>query len=272
VLIPKARITPKQLPASTRSTSSDLVVLNEKHEQQAIQSLGPDIQVTLRLGEDVHFSGFDFSAYIDGHLEVIGHPQQAMIGNGQLLIRDGRYQTHHTTLTVERGRINFSQSPIDNPALNIRTVRQIDDVQVGVEIGGRAQEPTLKLFSTPSMPQKDILSYLATGEALDTGSFSTRGALTSLGVLGTNMLAGDLGKELGIDEIALESDSDDIKDSKVRLGKHISENLSIGVRVGLDPEDTEVTAAYRFDRHWEVDASTSLASSALDAKFTIDIK
>jgi len=272
VTIPMARMTPKELPSSTQTMSSDVVILDKNHKSKTINSPKFDMVVAVILGDDVEFSGYDFKANLGGHIKIIGHPQQPLLANGQLNVVDGRYETHSTTLKVEYGKIQFVQSPIDNPLLTIRTLRVIDNVSVGINIEGRAQHPTLKLFSIPAMPQKDILSYLVTGKAPDTNSFSAKGAATSLGYLGANLLVAGLGKNMGIDEIDIKSDTGDLSDSKVYLGKHVTENLTIGADVGLNAEDAAVSARYKFAQHWEVDAATGAKSSSLDVKFVIDIK
>lgn len=56
------------------------------------------------------------------------------------------------------------------------------------------------------------------------------------------------------------------------MGKHVSENLTLGAEVGVNAEDAALKARYHFGRHWDVEASPGVGSSSLDVMFNIDIK
>ena len=97
-------------------------------------------------------------------------PGLAPRGSGSAEIVAGTYKIYGTEINIQRGRVLFSNSPPDNPGLDIRVAREFSsgssgNTTVGAQVQGTLQRPRLTLFSDPSMPQSDILSYLVLGRA-----------------------------------------------------------------------------------------------------------
>ncbi|MEO6789229.1 MAG: translocation/assembly module TamB domain-containing protein, partial [Chthoniobacteraceae bacterium] len=78
-------------------------------------------------------------------------------------------------LTVKRGDVTFSEDDPFQPKLDIQAESRIGKNTVTATISGSASAPRLELESEPPLPQKDILSLLATG--------------TTTGELGSNVSA-----------------------------------------------------------------------------------
>jgi len=74
----------------------------------------------------------------------------------------GEYAAFGQPLNIERGALIFT-GPLGNPALDLRAVRKMQTVEVGVEVGGSLQRPIVRLVSTPDMPDSDRLAWLALG-------------------------------------------------------------------------------------------------------------
>ena len=102
------------------------------------------------------------------------------------------YQAYGRKLEIETGRLLYRGGPLDNPALDIRAVRKTGDVVAGVKVIGDLQVPELELFSQPSLPQEDQLSYLLLGQPMQSASGSEGqmlfNAASSLGLKGGNLL------------------------------------------------------------------------------------
>ena len=75
-------------------------------------------------------------------------------------------------LKIRRGRLIFSNSFINNPVVDVEAIRTVDVTVAGVRIKGTLKNPQLSLFSEPSMPDADILSYLFQGRALSQNTLS----------------------------------------------------------------------------------------------------
>ncbi len=132
VKVPEARIRPRALPAGTASASPDVVMLDK-----AGGSMGPgfpmDLDVRLRLGDNVTIDAFGVRGRLTGDLRVFQEPGRQMLGDGQLAIVDGLYRLSGgfrlaaeigAPLTIEQGRLVFAKSPIDNPGLLLQAQRE----------------------------------------------------------------------------------------------------------------------------------------------------
>jgi len=76
----------------------------------------------------------------------------------------GNYDAYGQKLTIDRGVITFTGA-VENPRLDIEATRPKTDIQVGVRVGGSAQNPRVRLFSEPDLPDVDKLSWLVLGRA-----------------------------------------------------------------------------------------------------------
>lgn len=112
----------------------------------------------------MELDGFGLKGFLAGNLEVIDRPAGRCLVT-LLSIRDGTYRAYGQDLTIERGRVQFSESPVDNPGLDLRAVRKVDDITAGLRVSGSLRKPEMTLFSTPTMAQNAVLSYLLTGQA-----------------------------------------------------------------------------------------------------------
>jgi hypothetical protein len=68
-----------------------------------------------------------------------------------------------STLEVKRGFVTFSEDDPFQPQLDIQAESRIRKNTVMASISGSATAPRMELDSSPPLPQKDILSLLATG-------------------------------------------------------------------------------------------------------------
>ena len=115
---------------------------------------------------------------------------QLSVGTGEITIPEGRYRAYGQRLDVENGRLLFTGSPLDNPGLDIRAVRRVNDIVVGLQIRGRARQPELELFSIPAMGQTDTLSYLILGRPMD-GASASEGEVVAKAALALGLAGGD---------------------------------------------------------------------------------
>jgi len=188
--IPEANIEPKDLSGSVQ-ISPDVVILGEEEKDQTQRKIYS--KVRFNLGDQVQFNGLGLKTRLKGGLMVQEEPEKLTSGSGEIQILEGKYKAYGQELEIERGRLIFADSPLDNPGLDIQAVRKISDVTAGVNIGGRLKDPQLTLFSNPSMEQADIFSYLLLGRPIRQASASEgkelQNAATSAGIAGGGFLA-----------------------------------------------------------------------------------
>lgn len=233
--VPLARIRPVDLGGAVRS-SPDAVVLNSEGGRKDRGQFKVTTKVVLELGNRVKFDGYGLTANITGFLEYRDVPGKIPTGRGELNVLDGKYKLYGMELDVERGQLLFAGGPLDTPGLSIRATRETDNVRVGVDVGGTLSDPTLTMFSSPSMPQSEIVAYLLTGKPmadLDSASGQKASAAgDALALAGGSLLTGEIGSRVGLDEVALSSDADTGNEELV-LGKHLSPDLYVSYGIGL---------------------------------------
>lgn len=173
VKVPEARIRPRSLPAGTVSVSPDVVMVDQAGAPQG-GGLPLDLDLRLRLGDDVSIDAFGIRGRLSGDLRVFQEPGRQLLGDGQLAIVDGLYRLSGgfglaaeigVPLTIEQGRLVFAKSPVDNPGLLLEAQREGGDTTAGVRVLGTLRDPKLAFFSEsdPDMTQADITKYLLTG-------------------------------------------------------------------------------------------------------------
>ena len=263
--IDSADVNADKLPgAGATQASPDVVVIDQKQQQQAASKLPISALVKVDLGHKTHIVGMGLNGRVTGLLNVSERPGRATTGQGQLAV-DGTYRAYGQNLQIQRGQLLFASTPIDNPGLNIRAVRKlnpnatIDEGQeVGLLVSGTAQRPVLTVFSNPVMEQSDALSYLITGKPLSEvkageGSMVSAAA-QALGSAGGDLLAKRIGSKLGVDDIGVSSNEALGGSSAFTVGKYLSPRLYLSYGVGLFEPGEVITLRYRFGRRWNFEA------------------
>lgn len=244
--IPQAFLSPPGGGGSANrvGTSSDVVIVSEEDGiGQPPQDSGLPLFVQIRLifGDDVRVEAFDFRGKLEGDLVIKQTPRSALLGNGTIEVETGEYTLYGQTLQIERGRVLFNNSSLDNPNLDLRVSRTIDtaaaattgdgSVLVGAQVTGNARNPQLKLFSEPPMPDSSILSYLTLGTAPEA----------------TNQTA-------------------------FTVGRYLSPDLYVGYGIGLFDAVNTFIMRYRLSRRLRLQATTSSEQTGADLLYTIQLK
>ncbi|MEW6422713.1 MAG: translocation/assembly module TamB domain-containing protein, partial [Deinococcota bacterium] len=197
-------------------------------------------RIEVVLGDKVRVRGMGFNGRISGRLTVIDRPGlPGAVGQGELSIPEGRYKAYGQDLLIQRGRILYADTPLDDPALDIRAVRRVtqDSVVAGVQITGRASRPKASLFSEPAMEQAEVLSYLVTGKSLKRSSGGDAQlmmqAIQAAGYAGGDLLAGQIGGAFGLEEATVETDAGTQEISLV-LGRYLTPRLYLRYVQGLE--------------------------------------
>ena len=281
VLIPETTVSLREIPQTASARSDDVVIVG-RHAPQAqqqsvvmVKDVPINIQpnVLIELGDKVKFTGFGLDARLTGKLRVL-RTRQDIIAEGVLNVVDGVYKAYGQNLAIERGRLLFN-GPLDNPGLDVRAVREVEDgdVKVGISLAGTVQQPESTLFSSPEQSQSDTLSYLLTGRAMSglTGDQSSllMDAITGLGIAGGESLAQQLGGNLGLDEVGLKAKNGDFEQSELALGKRLGPRLYVRYIVSLFDSLQRVAINYQINKHLQLEAQTGL-QQGVDLIYKVD--
>ena len=184
---------------------------------------------------------------------------------------EGTYEAYGERLRIDRGLVTFV-GPVGNPRLDIQAVRaDLREVEVGVAITGTAQNPRVRLFSTPEMSELDKLSWLTLGRA-STGLASDQSAVLQRAAMA--LLAGEDGgggesiaKRLGLDAISVSGGESGLDDAVVSLGKQVSERFYVGYAQSLDATGGSWELVYKIAKRFTVRLQTG-ESTAVDFIWT----
>jgi translocation and assembly module TamB len=243
----------------SQQVSTDVVVLDPAQPERAVEAAQRlDADVRVALGEAVALQGFGLKGQVRGELRVRDRPGRATRASGSLNV-SGRYKAYGQDLDITRGRLSFAQSPLDNPGLDIRAERRLDEVTVGIRVTGTAAVPVLGLWSQPSLDQADVLSYLMLGRpvrAVRSGEGQQLNAAAAALGAGGNYIAERLGARLGFDQASVE-DSAALGGAALMLGKFLSPRLYVAYGVALFGEGQVFSIKYLLTEQWDLQIEAS---------------
>ncbi|MEW9572451.1 translocation/assembly module TamB domain-containing protein [Rhodanobacter sp. Si-c] len=267
VLLDSADVNLDKLPGAGASRASPDVVVVDRKQPEPGAALPFIATVKVDLGRKTHLTGMGLDGRLAGVLTVNERPGRATTGQGQITV-SGTYKAYGQNLAIQRGKLLFASTPIDNPGLDIRAIRKlnpnatIDEGQeVGLQISGTAQRPVLTVFSNPLMEQSDALSYLITGKPLSQvkgGEGDMLGAAAqALGSAAGNLLAKSIGSKIGVDDIGVSSNEALGGNSAFTVGKYLSPRLYLSYGVGLFEPGEVITLRYRLNHRWNFEAQSA---------------
>jgi translocation and assembly module TamB len=254
VTIPTARIQPAQLTGAVKASDDARYVGEHPAERAGLFVVRSEVRIDM--GDDVRVDAFGLQGRIVGGVGTTVQTGEAPIGRGELSVDEGRYEAFGQKLEINRGRLLFDVSPLDDPGLDIEARRRIETTEVGLNVRGTLREPRLTFFSDPSMTQSQIASYLLTGKSADsltgteTASFSrTR---DSLATQGGGFLAAQLGRRIGIEEVGVESTVNSAGEANTALvlGKFLSPRLFVSYGISLTESINTLKLRYTISDKW----------------------
>lgn len=273
VTIPDAKVEVEKLPGQGPAQASPDVVIVDAPPTAQVAPLAMDADIEVKLGDKVKVQGYGLDGTVHGQLAVRVRRGQTATGRGEIRV-DGKYEAYGQNLSIERGRLLFAGTRLDNPGLDIRAVRNIrsQEITVGLQIRGTAQRPILTVFSDPAMEQAEALSYLVTGRplnALKSGEGDTLNtAAQALGGLAGDRLAKSIGSRLGLE--AGVSSSEALGGSAFTAGKYLSPRLFLSYGVGLFTPGQVITLRYTLNRFLQFEAENATTGNRASLNYRIE--
>ncbi|MCK7460415.1 translocation/assembly module TamB domain-containing protein [Idiomarina aminovorans] len=254
--MPKAKITPVELDQAV-TESADVTLKNEPKEEPLFST---KTDVTVSLGKDVRVEALGFAGNLQGKLQITQQPNSVTRGNGTIGVVTGDYEIYGQKLAIERGDLLFNGGPLNTPSLNLRVTRKIEKnginqrtpKNIGARVTGTIDQPELTLFSTPLLPDSTILSYLLFGKPPgsqgDVNNLELQAALL-VGGRSTKFLTEGIKDTFDLDEVSLDSETSDVNDTSLYIGKYLSPQLYIKYGIGLlEPTSTFILRYTLSDR------------------------
>jgi|GEM_PF-574271 len=282
LLVPLLDAQINTLPETAVDTSSDTVIIQSESgaavpnaalaKQAALGGIPLSGEMRLVLGENVSVAGFGLNAQVQGQLDISQLPDAAPLTYGELEVVQGSFATYGRTLDIEQGKLLFMGS-YDNPAIDIRAVREVENMRVGVQMNGTIRNINSSLFSVPTLPDGDILSVMITGMPI--AEIGTQqdgnaliGAMTSLGISQSQGITNQIQNQLGLDAFSINSSGDE-NDSSLMLGKYITPRIFIRYAVGLFETENSLAIDYTVNDRVKLEA-TSGQTQSIDLTYTVE--
>lgn len=273
VLIPMARIAPKDLSTSVGTSPDERVVGLEEEETEASTLERVRSSVRVALGDDVRVDSKGLKARLGGEVTVKTQPQDVARGKGEIRVIEGEYKAFGQFVRITRGILRYDDTPLTEPSLDLVAEREIkdQDITVAVNVRGRLDNPFITLSSEPAMSSNEALSYLLTGRSINTLQSSEVAsvdrAAESLALSGGGLLLGSLGTRMGLDEVSVERTGDE--DTSVVLGKFLSPKLFVSYGISIAEAINTIKLRYTLNKRWSLKAEGGLEQSA-DIEYRVE--
>lgn len=208
----------------------------------------------------VFIRGRGIDAELGGEIRV-GGTLAAPALDGGFELRRGRLNVLTQRLDFSRGRLTFAGGLI--PELDFVAETRAADVTAKIIVSGPADQPAFAFTSEPQLPQDEVLSRLLFARA--SGSLSPFQAV-QLAQAAAQFAGGGgddtferLRKSLGVDNLDIQMGTGG---PTVGASRYISDNVSVGVKVGAKPEDSGVSVGVDVTKRLKLQAETGADGSA----------
>ncbi|MBU2898796.1 autotransporter assembly complex protein TamB [Vibrio hepatarius] len=275
ISLPWGRVVVEELPPSAIGVSKDQVILNNQLEPKDFDTKMPfsvETNVNISIGEDFKLSAFGLEGDLSGNLNVAQRDKGPFV-TGEVNIIDGSYRSFGQDLIIQQGKI-LMNGPVDQPFVQITAIRNPDNTQngytAGIKVIGPVDEPTVTIFSEPSLPQANALSYLLRGQDIDgeSGGNTVTSTLIGLSLAKSGRVVGEIGEAFGVQDLQLDTAGSG-DDSQVTVSGYVFPGLQVKYGVGIFDSVGEFTVRYRLMQDLYVEAISGL-DSAVDLLYQFE--
>ena len=274
VTVPYAKIVPTDLTGAVTSSPDEVIVGQES--QNPADQFHVKTTITMTLGPNVNIDTMGLTGQLAGSITVRSGYDAITRAAGVLSVQKGQYSAYARKLDIQSGRLIFTGGPIDDPGIELRAVKRYPDVTAGITVRGTLQQPRLSFFSSPSLPQSQIVSLILSGGGGDStlqmlqataAQNQQSTAANELLTQGGAILAQQLGSRIGLPDISVETDLNN--ETSLVLGKYLSPRLYVSYGVGLTEELNAIRLRYSLGDHWTIRTTAGQIKGA-DLVFSVE--
>ncbi len=243
VLIRQADI---RIPSGLPPSIATLNVIRPGQARAAAPPPGPAPSIGLDLVVDapnqIFVRGRGVDAELSGELRIRGSASKPQVAGG-FDLRRGAVSLAGTNLSFSHGRVGFDGTGAGgkiDPTLDFIAESSTTSVTATLTIGGYASAPTIKLTSTPPLPQDEVLSYLLFRRSLkEIGPFQIASIAASLaqltGVGGGSDPLDKIRNGLGLDRLSVGGNSTG-SGASVEAGRYVASGVYVGAKQGTSSD------------------------------------
>lgn len=197
------------------------------------------MDLTISAPSQIFIRGRGLDTELGGTMTMRG-PLAAPLVEGGFSMRRGKLDLLNRRLDFSRGVVTFAGD--FDPQLDFSADTKSGDISIIIKVFGSASAPEFSFTSSPELPQDEVLARFLFDRGVDKLSALQIAQLAA----SINQLRGGgpgaldkLRQGLGVDN--LDVTTDEKGKSQVSAGKHITENVYLGVKQGSGRESTRVT-------------------------------
>jgi|GEM_PF-1000344 len=257
------------------NTSRDVVIAAGDPEASlgvARQVLPLSARLQLELGDAVNLKGYGMDARLNGELTLEQNPERPLLAYGELGIPSGTYRIYKQQLELRDGRLLFFGNPL-NPVLDVRAFRETTRAEVGMMLSGSLASIKGTLYSTPVLPDNEVLAMLITGKTFnnmnDQDGNALVSAIASFGIERGEGLSSMIGKQLGLDAVSINNEGSSYLDSSLGLGKYLTPDLLMRYEIGMFDRRAVFSIDYTLSESIKLEVRTG-DSQSVDISYTIE--
>jgi hypothetical protein len=236
---------PNRLPEGIESLDVEYINLppGVKTESKEITPPYP-IELALRLvvPSNLSVDGRGLKSTWKGEVRVEGTTLEPEL-YGKLAIAKGEFQLGSKQFKINEGVLTFNGEVPDDIQLTASAAIDVNGVSITARLSGDAKSPDLTFVSNPSMPNRDILSYILFGknatEISKMQAIQLAQTALSLGSNGIDFM-GNIRKGFKLDRLEIGGKEDDLTDMTLEIGKYISKGLFISVSKNIQSDGAKV--------------------------------
>ena len=267
---------------SVVTVSDDTIIVgggyDEKRSQSFMDSLKMDLNIIL--GDKILVGAEGLTATLNGGLKITKDYLQPLRGLGVINVGKGDFDIYGQKLTLDRGKIQFSGTAIENPALDIQASRKFineiegREMQVGVKVLGSVQSPRIQLYSSPMLTDIEIASYLFLGRSPNLESPTENLMLLNMVrkiAMGEPISSSDatLASQVGLTDLGFVETPNG--KTGLGLGKRFANSFYVGLGVGIEEnEGAFAVVRYRFLKYFNVNTAFMSEGESINVNYLRD--
>ncbi len=225
---------PERMPVNVRSIQIIRPGYKKPPPPASTRSVGLDLSIAAPGQIFVRGRGVD--AELAGRMHI-GGTIAAPRPDGQLTLRRGSISIAGASLTATQGSIRFNGANLTNPDIDIIASSATSSTTATLEVSGSANNPDIKLTSSPELPQDEILAQLLFGQsATQLSPFQLAQIAQALaGLTGVHLGIGDpldkIRQTLALDRLSVGGGSGN--STVLEAGRYVARGIYVGARQGL---------------------------------------
>ncbi|GGC97947.1 translocation/assembly module TamB domain-containing protein [Aquisalinus flavus] len=237
----------------------------DREEAEAPTPVTIALDLSITADNQIYISGRGLQSEWQADLDVTGTATKPVL-NGAIENVDGVFEFAGRRFNITNGEIIFAEPNGLTPRLDLAASYETNtpargDITATIRVTGSSESPDIRLTSTPTLPQEDIMSLILFGK--DPGQLTAYeslqiaqsvAALTATGPFGGGGITNSLRRSAGLDTLSFGEDAE-TGGGTLTVGKYVSDEVYVSATQGLGNAGNSVSVTYEVSDHITVEST-----------------